>query len=813
MKTRNEKMKVSVLALAVQGALAAMFVLPLSAYADEDEAAALKSPTNSVEMGVANVSRDSAKFGEYNGLNDSGAYFIGNLDIRGGNAYGGGDGTTRWGISGNDLGTTSREFGATVENQGRWRLTIGQDELRHNISDSYQTPMQGSMGGNNFSMPTSFGVINAGATNTANPLNPVDPVLGLRTAVSARVLNDTQLGAFHTEEVGTTRKNTSFGAGYIFSPQLSLQFDYNHLDQSGAKLISAASYGGSTTPALPAGGASWRAEAYALLMNPTNYKTDTFNLALNWAGDKGHLTGGYYGSNFSDGYNSLTWNNPIATGTAAGLLNLPCGAGTTSATCFQTGVLSTAPSNSFHQLNLSGGYAFSPATKLVGGFSYGRNTQNDDFLSGQTGIVLAPQSSLNGLVVTTHADLKLTNQTTKDLVLSAGLKYNERDNRTASNQYRFYALNNSTGTGIDAATNAPYSNKKAELELAGDYRLDKRQRIRLAYGHEDVTRWCNNYGVAGSDCVVSPSSKEDKLDIKYKLKATSEIGFSAGYTYADRKSDFDHEVITPLSGLDTITPHDVNAQDYPGFIAYIYAPRKQDLFKVGVNWQATEQLDLSLGARYANDNYDATLGVQDSRTTGINLDVTYSYGEANSVSAYASWRNSKKNLRMGAAGAGAVNAATTYAALVAPANIWTNQAEDEGNALGITAKHRGLMGGKLELVGDLSYSIDKTDSATQIPYYVATAAAPTCFSPAALTCGDAPTINSELTTLKLTGTYQVDKRSKVAVRYMYQHLKSEDYNYQTTQYGYTPLRGLPANLQEPNYSVNVVTASYIYTFK
>lgn len=816
MKNRNEKMKVSVLAVAVQGALAAMFALPLAAHAADaadDEAAALKRPTNSVEIGVANVSEKSAKFGEYTGLNDSGANFVGNFSVRGGDAYDGGDGTLRWGIRGNDLGTTSREFGATVGNQGRWSLSIGQDELRHNISDSYQTPMQGSMGGNSFTMPTSFGVINAAATKTGNAANPTDPVLGTNTALSARVLNATQLGAFHTEEVGTTRKNTSFAAGYIFSPQLSVQFDYNHLAQSGAKLISASSYGGSTTPALPAGGASWRAEAYALLMNPTNYKTDTFNLALNWAGEKGHLTAAYYGSTFRDGYDSLTWNNPIATGTATGLLNLPCGAGATSATCFQTGVLSTAPDNNFNQLNLSGGYAFSAATKLAGGLSYGRNTQNNDFLSGQTGIVLAPQASLNGLVVTTHADLKLTHQATRELALSAGLKHNERDNRTASNQYRYYALNSSSGTGIDAATNAPYSNKKSEFELAGDYRLDKRQSIRLAYDHENVSRWCNNYGVAGSNCVVSPSSKEDKLGIKYKLKASNDIGFNVGYSYAKRKSDFDHGAITPLSGLDTLTPHDVNAQDYPGFIAYIYASRKQEQLKAGVNWQATEQLDLSMSGRYVTDKYyESTLGVQDSQTTGLNLDATFSYGEGSSISAYASWQESKKNLRMGGAGAGAVNVATTYAALVAPTNIWTNDAKDNGNAFGIAAKHRGLMGGKLEFTGDLSYSIDETDSSTMIPYYVATAAAPTCSSPASRTCGDSPTIRSELTTLKLTGIYQLDKRSKIAVRYMYQKLKSDDYNYQTTQYGYTPLRGLPANLQEPNYAVNVVTASYIHNF-
>jgi len=769
MKTHSAKMKAGVLVLAVQCALAAMLALPLVAHAADaadDEADALKRPTNSVEIGVANVSRDSAKFGEYNGLNDSGANFIGNFEIRGGNAYDGGDGTTRWGVSGSDLGTTSRSLGGAVDNQGQWSLNIGYDELRHNIADTYQTPQQGNMGGNNFTFPTNFGTINGGASP------------------SARVLDATQLGAFHTEEVGTTRKNTSFGAGYTFSPQLSLQFDYNHLDQSGAKLIGTGSQGGISLT----GGSTGRAEGNNIIMNPTNYKTDSFNLALNWVGDKGHLSGGYYGSIFRDGYDSLTWQNAMASGASA------CAG----AACFVTNTMSTAPDNSFHQLNLSGGYAFSPATKLAGGLSYGRNTQNDSYAP--TSIMQAsgtpydmmqasglPQSSLNGLAVTTHADLKLTNQAAKDLVLSAGLKYNERDNRSTSNTYLYKNLGDANYTGV----NTPYSNKKTQFELAADYRLAKGQNLRLAYEREAIKRWCNNVA-SGAQCVASPSSDEDKLGLTYRLKAREDVGFNAGYSYAKRNADFDHGF-----AANTGTYPQVNGGDKLDYVAYPYATRKQDLVKAGVNWQATEKLDLGLNGRYADDDYDATLGIQDGRTVGINLDATYAYDENGSFSAYASWQNSERNLRNGLNGS----------ATVAPTSIWTNQLEDDGNAIGLNARHRGLMGGRLEIVGDLSYSLDKSRYSTQVPYDA------TCGTAAVLTCGDLPDIESELIILKLTGNYQVDKSAKVALGYIYQKLNSSDYFYNGEQYGYTANRVMPTNLQAPNYSASVVTATYIYTFK
>ena len=460
--------------------------------------------------------------------------------------------------------------------------------------------------------------------------------------------------------------------------------------------------------------------------------------------------------------------------------------------------MSTAPDNSFHQLNLTGGYTFSSTTKLAGGLSYGRNTQNDNY--SPTSIMQAsgtphdmmqvgglPQSSLDGKVITTHADLKLTNRTTKDLVLSVGLKYNERDNRTASQTYLYKNQAGANYIGV----NTPYSNKKTQLELAADYRLAKGQNLRLAYEREDTSRWCNNV-VGGAQCVASPSSDEDKLGITYRLKAREDVSFNVGYSYAKRNADFDH-----VFAANTGTYPQVNGGDRLGFVAYPYATRKQDLVKAGVNWQATEKLDLGLSGRYANDDYDAALGVQDGRTVGINLDATYSYNENSSVSAYASWQNGERNLRAGNDGS----------ATVAPINIWSNQLKEDGNAIGFNAKRRGLMGGKLEILGDLSYSLDKSHYSTQVPYDAA------CGTSAKLSCGNTPDIKSELITFKLTGNYQVDKNAKVALGYLYQKLNSSDYYYNGYQYGYTPNRVMPTNEQAPNYSVNMVTATYIHTFR
>ena len=637
MKTHNEEMKVSILALAVQCVLLATVAIPLGTYAADSETDALTKPTNTVDFGALYSSQSSAKFGEYNGLNTEGAYGLGGFDVRGGNGYDASKNSAlRWKLGGANLGTTSRSLDGSVSDQGKWKLNLGYDELQHNITDTYQTPLQGSPGGNNFTLPQNFGTING--SGTSNP--------------TTRTLTNTQLGAFQTEQEHTTRRNGSLATSYTFSPQLSAQLDYNHLDQSGAKLIGTGSQAGINL----VGGLNpltGRAEGVNILMNPTSYQTDNVNTALNWVGGKAHLTAGYYGSFFHDDYNSLSWQSAQATGGTS-----PNQASTCTGTgCFVNNTMSTAPSNTLHQANLTGGYDFSSTTKLAGGFSYGYNTQNNSYAptlipqaNGTAYNMMQanglPSSSLNGVVQTSHGDLKLTNHSIKDITLSAGFKFNERDNRTDSDIYKYRQIANVAYTGV----NTPYSNSKTQYEASAAYRLTNAQNLTLAYEHENLKRWCNGV-IGGAQCVASPTSNEDKIGLTYRLKALEDVNFNAGYTYANRRADADNSYLansgnynnTGVGQLNSV----LNGGNYLGFVAYPYANRNENLGKTGVNWQVTQKLDLGVNGRFAYDQYDATLGVQNGQSAGVNIDTTYNYTENSSISAYWSWQNGFRNLRNG----------------------------------------------------------------------------------------------------------------------------------------------------------------------
>lgn len=776
MKSNKELFTLSRLAAAVL----ATCMAPSLSFAQEESADALTRPTSTIEVGIGAPSQSSAKFGEYNGLNKADGGIVGNANIRGGDAYGMGTGTQRWEIKASDLGTTSREVGANYGDQGQWNIGLNYDELRHNLSDSYQTPYVGAAGSNNFTLP-GFGL----ASNT--------------TTLSAA-----QLAAYQNLNIDTTRKNTSLNAGMEINSRLGLKFDYNHLDQTGAKLMAFGS-------ASPISATVTSGEAVAILPNPTQYQTDTVNLALNWVGDSANLTGSYFGSFFRDGYDRVSF--------------------TTFAGASGSQLMSTAPGNDFHQLSLSGGYSLTPTTKLTGSVSSARNTQNDPFVVDAfmfvTGSTAAGNSktSLDGVVVTQHADLKISDRTTRDLTLSAAYKYDLRDNQTASSIYNFQSLSNNVANNANYP-NTPLSFKKNQGELAGDYRIDKTQRVRLAYNREDVSRWCNQYAVggssylAGTNCVVAVSSNDDKLSATYRAKATEDLAANVGYSYSKRVTVSDPTAVVAMIGVrggDTGTTvgtiKGLNGGDYIGFYPFFDASRTQQMTKAGFNWQANERLTVGVSARYTDDRYDSTYGVQSGAGRGLNLDATYNYSDDSSVSAYATQQSNERDLtdeqRSLAQGAGAASAT----AIAIPAGAtWSNRLKTEDLTVGLSSKKGGLMGGKLEMVGDLSYSLGKTNYGTVLNYSTATTGGVVCSDARILSCGNLPEIKAELISFKLTGNYQMDKASKVAVGYLFQKLASEDYYYNALAYGSTANSMLPTNQTAPNYSVNVVTVSYIYNF-
>ncbi len=782
-------------------ALSAVFG-SMAAHGEEggDAADALKLPTNTIELSTVTVNEASAKFGEYNGLQDKGTRLNGSANLKGGDGYTDNEkgGVYRWSLKAADLGLSNRSLQLSTSRVGVWTLSAAYDELVHNLSDSYQTPYVGTNGGSLFTLPTGFGLVSTSGAGTNN-------------------LNATQRGAFHNLDISTRRQNASLMGATVITPQLSLNVDFSRMNQSGAKLqgIGSAAVGvGSPVAAL--GG-----EAVTVLPMPTRYQTDGLNVALNWTGDDAYWTAAYAGSFFHDDNEKMGYVPSMVTGMSQAVQ-----------------YVATAPSNSLNQLTFSGGYKLRQETKLAGSLSWSRNTQDAPYVdpgSWPSGLMIttAPAASLTGKVFNTHTDLRLTDQSLKGLTLGAAFRYDQRDNQTASNIYNFYAID---GSHAASYPNTPMSLRKQFIEVSADYRIQAGQSVRAAVSREELKRWCNNYAVnagypQGSNCVVATGSHDTKLDTGYRMKLGESSDLKLGYIYAVRNTDYDPyaraafvsqngSLTGPVPAAGNTTPAGQNAGDYPGFHPFFEASRREQTVKGMFNIGVTDALSLGLGGSFTHDAYGGDYGVQSGKRWSLDADGTLAYSDTGSVFSYVSAQQRQRELtdlqRYNTTPSANTLSAT---ALVVPATAsWTNKLTDRDVTIGAGLKEKGLMSGRLEVSGDLSYALGRTRYNTRLNYTAATSGGVTCDSTNTSgavvigSCGTLPDIRTLTAQLKLHGSYAIDKASTVNVAYMMQRMGAADYYYNGYQQGSTPSSLMATNQTPGHYHVNVIGLGYIRSF-
>jgi hypothetical protein len=271
------------------------------------------------------------------------------------------------------------------------------------------------------------------------------------------------------------------------------------------------------------------------------------------------------------------------------------------------------------------------------------------------------------------------------------------------------------------------------------------------------------------------------------------------------------------------------------------ADRNRDKVRASLNWQANEQFALQGGVSYDQDKYkNSVYGLQDAKNWAFNLDGTYTANDNLSVTVFYTYEDqrSKSAGNTYTANSTSTNVGTAnYTAVVgspcftdiATRNAsnkldaclnWSADMRDKVDTLGLSLKKKGLMAGKLELVGDVVFTRARTDNNVSGGNYANNPAAVANAAGAAgstaayyLAATALPTVTTNTTELKLSGQYTIDKSAAVRVGYTYQHMKAVDWAYDGMQVGGGLTGVLPTNEQAPNYTVHVVGVSYLYTFR
>ncbi len=535
---------------AVRGALLTLGLLGglQAAQAEDAAVAALTQPASVVEVGIGNTSDASAKAHEYDGIKRKGSFFIGSFDLRGGGSYDSND-VTRWRIWGLDLGTDNRSLGIEQSLQGQGRISISYEEFQRNKADSYQTPLLGA-GTNRLTLPSTWivPVVPRVSTTAANArgfstdvTNSNALVTGVSTAPTAAMLAQaaamqaSDLPLFNSVPLGTKRTAFTFNAMVNFGSRWDATASMKHEDRLGLKAMGTVTRftGGDTSTIIP---------------DLIDQNHDQVMLGLNYTGDQLVVQTHYSLSALTNNVSGMTWGNWSTPGSANNL---------------QT--MSSAPSNALHQFGVNANVRFTSTTRLAGSLSYGRNTQDQAFLT-DASTPLVPTASLHGLVVTKAASLKLSSRPVSGLNLAAAAKVDDRDNQTPVNNYAFYdagelksgtsvftAAYPTLGLGSNANINAnrAYSKKLTQANLDADFTIVTGHVLRAGYEANKITRGCTGSWIA---CADANTAKEHSLRGEYQFSALDTLSGRLGVSRADRTVDYNENAFLAVVPMANVSP-------------------------------------------------------------------------------------------------------------------------------------------------------------------------------------------------------------------------------------------------------------------
>ncbi|MDO8703839.1 MAG: MtrB/PioB family decaheme-associated outer membrane protein [Sulfuricaulis sp.] len=748
MKCNDGIFRKNVLAVAI----AAIWLLPVAAVAQEDEAETVRDLTHvrsEIEVGAMNVSGDSSfKFGKYTGLDKKGTYGVLNVDIR---QRGDSDSAAYTEISGSNLGLSSRDARVETGVQGNYKVFLEYDQIPALRSDSAKTIFYG-VGGANLTLPGGW---TAGTTTASMPQ---------------------LLPSLKTVDIDTERKRVTVGAGKSLSDHWDFKTSYRQERKEGLKTLGAV---------IGNSGGNPRA---VILPEPVDYVTDQFDAMLSYADDKKQFQFGYSMSLFKDENNSLTWQNPYAA-----IAGWDASAGYAAGGQGQMGL---PPDNNFHQLSASGGFNFTDQTRLMADLAIGRMLQDETFLPYTVNPTLAasitqglPASSLQGRIDTTLLNLTLASRPTPKFNWSTAWRYDDRDNKTPRKEYVYIGgdsqTQNTAATSDRRRFNEPYSYRENQVKVDLGYQITHRT---------DVTG-----GVERSKIERTYSEREetDERTFKLGLKSAFADSVSGGIrlSRADRTGSTyvgEHPFLSGYAPAYTATVAG-GWENYPGLRKYMLADRVRDKVALFANVMPGERVNIGLSAAYLGDNYtNSDKGLTESNMNNYTLDATFIPSERMTLYAFYTYEYMRSDQDGRSFSGGAVK--LTQAA--DPTRDWHAKHSDHVDTVGLGFK-RTILKNRFDVGADYVYA--RTQGRVEVD------------TGSALTSAPLPLLKTQLGSISLYANYKMKTDTSLKVRYMIESYKSSDWAVDNVDAN-TLANVITLGEDSPDYTVHVISASLSHRF-
>lgn len=554
-------------------------------------------------------------------------------------------------------------------------------------------------------------------------------------------------------EVRLKMKREATGLG--FSKQLGGGFDVNvrvrNEEKNGARLFGRGTSG--TMEFAP---------------EPINSTTQQLDATIGYTGERLHLTGGYYGSSYD--------NHNTALNIAGGLIA-------------NHSLIALPPDNEAHQLHLGGGYKFSPTTKGTFKLAYARAIQNSKFITPASATPPTAGTDLDGKVDTTRVQVGLTTRPTQNLSVLANANFDDRDDRTKIRSFSIATIN--AGNSFNG-TNEPRSVRTTSGKLEASYRMP--MEFRLTGGFDYVEKERSSYPLRSTAARDKTEEASWRMVLQRAMSET--VSGSIEFAQSDRHGTpylWTTETSENTPAGATVTPTRLRAVQ--AITPLHLMDRQRDKLKLSVSWTPVEEFSLQFAADASRDDYGqrtaAEMGLREGKANNYSIDASYALSDEWQATAWVS----KNETRLEQAG-GEVTAAPASSTT---ANSWFAALRNNGKAIGFGL--RGKPQDRLQLGVDLSYS-DIADEfrMRRLTTGAAIAMAPTDFY-------------TRQGSLKLFGTYAIEKYASIRLDYIFDRYSSNDWTWSTmaNPNAWTYSDGTQVG-QRPRQNVNFVGITYIYRF-
>lgn len=613
--------------------------------AEGDEVDRLTNPdTSQFSFELGSVSRDSQRFGMYNGLNDSGGVGIGNLNfVRR-------DNEGLWfRASGRNLGLSTQEMHTEFEDQGEWRIAVDYGQTSRVSPYEIHTDLQG------------IGTANLSYANYANAtVNPASTAAGI--------------------SLETNRYKTTIDMSRQFGREIELRVLYQNEKKQGERMF------GRGTPSV-----------VEFLAEPIDTLTRQVDVMLNFTGEKLQLSAGYYGSFFDNTISALN-----VAGGAAGLRT-----GTPPFTVISLAPDNYAHQFSLTGAyrftdSTKGNFKLAHTrSEQNDDFIDVGSLCNP---GGNSPCNVSGRNDLGGRMDTTLAQLGLNSNPLPKLDLAANLRYENREDKTSIAQY----LQPPVLAGTTSSTDGFNEQRSLRIEsgkFEAGYQLPRDFRLSAGIDAERKKRSTEGVRVVGYRAEVEEISY--RLELRKPLTETlsGSVGYvRSDRTGSDYPVLRTWNVTT--NAFNTTTPGGLYALG--GLMQPIYiADRDRNKLRVAMDWTPTDALSFQFNVEASRDDYGSArqspnVGPGSGNSGLFNIDANYNINDNWRVNAWGSMEHT----RMSQAACTNLTTGATVGTRLAGclANAWSSSLENRVDSLGLGV--RGKIRGKLDVGGDLSYSRD-----------------------------------------------------------------------------------------------------------